>query len=149
MSALTISDICVGREVALGPYKVTRDELLDFAQEFDPQPFHLDEVAATSSVLGGLATSGWHTSSIIMRMLCDAFFLHVNAIGSTGIDEMKWLKPVYVDDELSGTLTFTAVRQSVSKPDRIIVNFDVSIRDQKREAKAFMRSMVLVEVNAP
>jgi acyl dehydratase len=149
MAALTIGDICVGREIALGPYIVTRHELLDFAQVFDPQPFHLDEVAATSSVLGGLATSGWHTSSIIMRMVCDAFFLHVNAIGSTGIDEMKWLKPVYVDDELSGTLTFTAVRRSVSKPDRIIVNFDVNIRDQKRESKAFMRSMVLVEVNAP
>ena len=149
MPALTIGDICVGREIALGPYLVTRDELLDFAQEFDPQPFHLDEAEATSSVLGGLATSGWHTSSIIMRMLCDAFFLHINAIGSTGIEEMKWLKPVYVDDELSGTLTFTAVRPSQSKPDRLIVNFDVHIRDQSQQAKAFMRSMVFVQAAAP
>lgn len=138
----------MGQVFELPSCMVTRDALLGFASEFDPQPFHLDEAAATSSVLGGLAASGWHTASIIMRMLCDAFFLRVNALGSTGIEEMKWLKPVYVDDELSGVMTITGVRRSKSKPDRTIINFEVNIWDQKREAKVFMRSMVFVQDDA-
>jgi acyl dehydratase len=149
MPALMFSDVRAGLQLPLAPHEVTRDALLAFATEFDPQPFHLDEAVATSSVLGGLATSGWHTSSIIMRMLCDAFFLHVNAIGSTGIEEMKWLKPVYAGDTLSGTMLITNVRPSARRPDRLIVNFDVEIWDQSREAKAFMRSMVLVQATAP
>ena len=143
---LTIRDLEVGKVLALGPTTVTRDELLAFATEFDPQPFHLDEAVAKSSVLGGLAASGWHTASILMRLICDVFFLKLHALGSTGIEEMKWLKPVYVDDVLSGNLTITGVRNSASKPDRLIVNFDVTLHDQNNQQKAFMRSMVFVQV---
>lgn len=146
---LPISEIFAGRVFALGPHRVAREDLLTFATEFDPQPFHLDDSEATSSVLGGLAASGWHTASIIMRMLCDAFFLHVNAIGSNGIEEMKWLKPVYANDELSGAMTITGVRRSKSKPERTIVNFEVNVWDQKREAKAVMRSMVFLQDDVP
>ncbi len=137
-----------GEALALGPYTVTRAELLAFATEFDPQPFHLDDDAATSSVLGGLAASGWHTASILMRLICDAFFLHVDALGSSGIEEMKWLKPVYAEDILSGELLITQVRRSSSKPDRLIVNFDASVWDQNNQAKALMRSMVFIRVDA-
>jgi acyl dehydratase len=146
VSALLISDVRVGQEFTLGPYTVTREEILAFAQQFDPQPFHLDEAAATSSVLGGLAASGWHTASILMRLICDVFFLKVDTIGSTGIEEMKWLKPVYVNDTLSGSLIITGVRNSVSKPDRMIVNFDAVLQDHKGTQKAWMRSMVIVQV---
>jgi acyl dehydratase len=146
---LTIGDFVVGKVLALGPYTVTREELLAFATEFDPQPFHLDETAANNSVLGGLATSGWHTSSILMRMICDAFFLKVNAIGSTGIEEMKWLKPVHVNDTLSGQLTVTGVRRSQSRPDRLIVNFMADIWDQTLTAKARMTSMVFIQETQP
>jgi acyl dehydratase len=138
-----------GQSIALGPYEVTRAELLAFAMAFDPQPFHLDAEAATSSVLGGLAASGWHTASIMMRMLCDAFFIEADAMGSTGIEEIKWLKPVYVGDVLSGTMTVTGVRQSASKPDRLVVNFEASIWAHNQEQKAFMRSMVFIPVPPP
>jgi acyl dehydratase len=137
-----------GLVIPLGPYAVTREELLAFASEFDAQPFHLDEEVAKSSVLGGLAASGWHTASITMRMLCDAFFIQARTLGSTGIEEMTWLKPVYVDEVLTGEMKVVSVRRSVSRPDRDIVNFDASIWNEKQEHKAFMRSMVFVRVAA-
>jgi acyl dehydratase len=143
---IAFADIDVGQIFALGPYTITRDELHAFATEFDPQPFHLDEDAANSSVLGGMATSGWHTSSILMRLICDAFFLKLDCIGSSGIEEMKWLNPVYVDDVLSGALTITGTRLSTSKPDIGIVNFDATLSDARGEAKIFMRSMVFVRI---
>lgn len=144
-----LNALVTGKVIPLGPYVVTREALIAFASEFDPQPFHLDEAAATSSVLAGLATSGWHTSSILMRLICDAFFLRVETVGSAGIDEMKWLKPVYANDTLSGQLTITAVRRSISKADRMIVNFEAELWDQNRTPKASMRSMVFIAVPTP
>jgi acyl dehydratase len=146
---LQISDLAAGKVLALGPYTVTRDELVAFATAFDPQPFHLDEEVGKSSVLGGLAASGWHTASILMRLICDVFFLKVNAIGSSGIEEVKWLKPVYAGDVLSGSLTLTGVRRSASKPDRLIVIFDAALHDQNNQQKIFMRSMVFIQDAAP
>jgi acyl dehydratase len=143
---LFFSDLAVGQVFALGPFAVNREDLLAFATEFDPQPFHLDEDTANSSVLGGMATSGWHTSSMLMRLICDAFFLKLDCIGSSGIEEMKWLNPVYVDDVLSGALTITGARLSTSMPDIGIINFDAALSDAKSEAKIFMRSMVFVRV---
>ena len=130
----------------LGPYMVTREALLAFAAEFDPQPFHLDEEVAKSSVLGGLAASGWHTSSIMMRMICDVLFSKLDTIGSTGIDEIKWLKPVYAGDVLSGTLTITMVRPSRKQADVGIFTFEAELQDQHGEAKASMRSMGRVRI---
>jgi acyl dehydratase len=146
MTALAFSEIDVGRVFPLGPYELLREDLLSFAQEFDPQPFHLDEDIANSSVLGGLAASGWHTSSILMRMICDTFFLKLDCIGSSGIEEMKWSSPVYVDDVLSGALTITGVRHSNSKPDIGIINFEANLNDANGRVKVIMRSMVFVRV---
>ncbi len=146
MEQLKYSDLHEGQVFALGPYAVTKDELLAFAYEFDPQPFHLDEDVANSSVLGGLAASGWHTSSILMRLICDALFLKIDALGSSGIEEMKWLRPVYVGDVLSGELTFTGVRVSASKPDLGILNFSAQLCDAKNEMKISMHSMVFVRL---
>jgi acyl dehydratase len=146
MTQLLFSDLRVGQIYPLGPYAVTREELLAFAQEFDPQPFHMDEDVANSSVLGGLSTSGWHTSSILTRLLCDALFMKLDILGSSSIEEMKWLKPVYVGDVLSGDVTITGLRLSDSKPDRGIVTFDAKLSDAAGEAKIFMRSMVFVRV---
>lgn len=144
MAQISFADMHEGQVFALGPVTMTRDDLLSFAAEFDPQPFHLDEEVAKSSVLGGLASSGWHTSSLLMRMICDALFLKVNALGSSGIEEMKWLKPVYADDVLAGELRLTGVRRSASRPDMGVVTFEASIADQTEKPVAFMRSMVFV-----
>jgi acyl dehydratase len=138
--------LTAGQTIPLGPYTLTRSELLAFAREFDPQPFHLDDDVANSSVLGGLAASGWHTSSILMRMICDALFLKIDALGSSGIEEMKWLKPVYAGEVLSGHLTITGQRRSASKPDLGIITFEAALNNISGEAKVFMRSMVFVGV---
>jgi acyl dehydratase len=146
MAVVAFSDLHVGQQFALGPHELTREELLCFAAEFDPQPFHLDESVAKSSVLGGLAASGWHTSSIMMRMICDVLFSKLDTIGSTGIDEIKWLKPVFAGDVLSGRLTITMVRVSRKQPDVGIFTFDADVHDLRGEAKASMCSMGRVRI---
>jgi acyl dehydratase len=146
MTALAFAQLKVGQQFALGPLAVSEADILAFADQFDPQPFHLDEAVAKASILGGLAASGWHTSSLLMRMLCDAFFLKIKSMGSTGIDEMKWLKPVYGGDVLSGVMTLTQVRPSASRPGFGVVAFEASLADQNGQTKASLRSMVLVRV---
>jgi acyl dehydratase len=146
MVALVFSEFEVGKTIPLGPYTLTRSELLAFAHEFDPQPFHLDDDVANSSVLGGLAASGWHTSSILMRMICDALFLRIDALGSSGIEEMKWLKPVYAGEVLSGHLTIMGQRRSANRPNMGIITFEAALNNASGEAKAIMRSMVFVGV---
>ncbi|MCW4113796.1 MaoC family dehydratase [Aurantimonas sp. MSK8Z-1] len=112
----SFEDLSVGTILSLGPYPVTRDEIVAFASEFDPQPFHLDEEAAKASLLGGLAASGWHTCAMMMRMMCDAFILGSTSQGSPGVDFVRWLRPVRPGDTLSGTATVLEARRSASRP---------------------------------
>lgn len=146
---LHFEDVPEGRVFPLGPYEMTREAILKFASAFDPQPFHLDEEAARQSVLGGLAASGWHTSAAMLRMICDAFLTRAHTLGSAGIEEMKWLKPVYVGDVLAGDLTITSVRRSSSKPGLGIVSYAARVSDQHGTAKAQMKSMVFIAVRQP
>ena len=88
----TYEDFAVGHTGSLGQKLVVADEVVAFALEFDPQPFHLDVQAGKASLLGGLAASGWHTSAMLMRMIYDAFLHETAGLGSPGIDEVKWLK---------------------------------------------------------
>lgn len=83
-----------------GGHTLTRDEIVGFAQQFDPQPFHLDEEAAKASLFGALSASGWHSCALVMRMMCDAYLLRSSSLGSPGLDGIKWLKPVLVGDTL-------------------------------------------------
>ena len=99
-----------------GSTTVSRAAILDFARQFDPQPFHLDEEAAKHSLFGGLAASGWHTCAIAMRLMCDAYLLRTTSQGSPGIDELRWLKPVHPDDILSLRMTVLETRPMRSKP---------------------------------
>ncbi|MBV8976875.1 MAG: MaoC family dehydratase [Alphaproteobacteria bacterium] len=97
---LHFEDFTLGRSFAGGPYSVTRDEILEFAREFDPQPHHLDEEAAKHSLLGGLAASGWHTCAMTMRMFADALIPLAAARGGIGSPEGRWMKPVRPGDVL-------------------------------------------------
>jgi acyl dehydratase len=114
-------DLEVGRTVPMGEKHVTRDEIIAFAGEFDPQPFHLDDAAGEDSMLGGLAASGWHSCAIMMRMICDAYLVNSSSQGSPGLDEVKWLRPVYPGDHLRGQFTCLESRISGSRPDLGIV----------------------------
>jgi len=106
-----------------GPRHVTREEIIGFAAQFDPQPMHLDEEAARNTMLGGLGASGWHSCCILMKMIADGLLLDTASMGAPGIDEVKWLKPVRPGDTLTvrGRVQWTRVSQS--KPDRSFVSF--------------------------
>ena len=133
-------DFVPGEITTFGAYEVTREDVLAFAAEFDPQPFHLDEEAGRASLLGGLAASGWHSCSILMRMIFDAFMDGSTSLGSPGIDEVKWLKPVFPGDVLSVRREILEARASASKPDRGIVRFRFELLNQKGE-------VVMVQTN--
>jgi acyl dehydratase len=93
-------DLKVGEVRDLGSLSPTREEIIAFAQQFDPQPFHLDEAAAKQSVFGDLCASGWHTCSLAMRLMVTNFLCHTSSLGSPGVDKLRWFKPVYPGDTL-------------------------------------------------
>ena len=110
-------DFHVGEVEQIGERKVDRDEVVAFARQYDPQAFHVDEAAAEKSMYGGLIASGWHTCAMVMRMMCDAYLLDTASLGSPGIENLKWLRPVYPGDTLRGRLTVLEARPMNSKPD--------------------------------
>ena len=109
-------DFTVGRVIKLGSTTVAREETLAFAQQFDPQPFHLDDAAAEASLFKKLSASGWHTCAMTMRLMCDGYLNDSAGLGSPGIDELRWLKPVYPGDTLSAEMTVLEARVMNSKP---------------------------------
>jgi acyl dehydratase len=114
-------DYPAGRTFRLGPLVVNHDEVVDFARRYDPQPIHVDPLAAKEGPYGGIIASGWHTCALVMRMLVDEYISPVSALGSPGIDELRWLSPVRPGDELTVDVTVVDSRLSRSKPDRGIV----------------------------
>ena len=115
-------DFKVGEVEQIGGRLVDKDEIIAFAKQYDPQPFHVDEAAAEQSMYGGLIASGWHTCAMVMRMMCDAYMLQSASVGSPGIDNLKWLKPVRPGDTISARRTTLEARTSKSRPDIGIVN---------------------------
>lgn len=100
---------------AQGP-TVSAHEIVEFAQKYDPQPFHVDAAAAQKSIFGQLCASGWHTAALCMRMMCDAYLLDAASLGSPGVDELRWTKPVFAGDTLRWKMTVLEQRPSKSKP---------------------------------
>lgn len=121
MRDLYFEDFQAGDRMEFGRCEVTRDMIVAFARQFDPQPFHLDEERAKGTFVGRLIASGWHTCALQMRMVCDAWLLRSASMGGPGIDELKWLRPVLPGDVLSVRQTVTAVRESRSRPEMGLV----------------------------
>jgi acyl dehydratase len=109
-------DFPTGLVREFGGLQVSREAVIAFAREFDPQPFHLDETAAEASLFGRVAASGWHTCAMTMRMMCDAYLLDSASLGSPGLDHLRWLAPVFPGDTLSGRLTVLEARPMASRP---------------------------------
>jgi acyl dehydratase len=126
-------DFFVGQIREHGPYRLSREEVLAFAAEFDPQPMHLDEDAANKSILKGLSASGWHSSSIMMRMIYDGVLHDSSSCGGPGVEEMRWIKPVRPGDELSIRLTCLEARESKSLPGIGIVRHKLEMMNQRGE----------------
>lgn len=145
---LHYEDFPPGEVVAYGAYKVTVDEIKAFAAEYDPQPFHLDEEAARASLLGGLCASGWHVCAILNRMNVDAYLGRAAGMGSFGIEEVKWLKPVYAGETLSVRRTTLDRRVSVKRPDMGIVRFRWEVTNGAGDHKLDARGVNLFRVRA-
>ena len=131
-----------GKTERFGAYQVTREEVIDFASKFDPQPFHLDDAAAAASpIFGRLAASGWHTCGMVMRMLTavwtdeDGYF----SLGGTGVDELRWTRPVYPGDTLSIEAEILSKSAPRSKPELGFVNFRVTVFNQHDEPVMSMK----------
>jgi acyl dehydratase len=123
-------DFPVGSVWPYGPCTVTREAVLAFARDFDPQPFHLDDAAAEASLFKKLSASGWHTCAMTMRMLCDAYLLDAASLGSPGIENLKWHAPVYPGDTLSGITTVLEARPMNSKPHVGLTRLSYETRNQ-------------------
>lgn len=123
MSKLHFEDFSPGQKIVHGPRPISREEIVAFAAQFDPQPMHLDEDAGRNSLLGGLSASGWHSCSITMRMICDAFILNTASMGTGSVEEVKWLRPIHPGDQLTLHATVLETRASRSRPERGIVRF--------------------------
>ena len=147
---LTFEDFAPGRYGTFGPRHVSRDEILEFAAEFDPQPMHLDEAAAAQSMLKGLSASGWHLCSIMMRMLADGFITRAASLGSPGVNEVRWLAPLRPGDDLTLEVDVLEARPSRSRPETGIVLFKSTARNASGEALCEMTSPIIIErrVNA-
>ena len=111
-------DFEVGEIVELGPVEVTEQDVLEFARRFDPQPFHVDPVAARDSPFGGLIASGWHTTALFMGMFVRGVLLDSASLGSPGVEEVRWLAPVRPGDTLTGRSTVTDKQPSSTDPRR-------------------------------
>ena len=130
-----------GLVLDVGSYAVSEDEIIRFAEQFDPQAFHVDRDAAAQSMYGGIIASGWHTCSLMMRLVVQGALGEAAGLGSPGIDEIRWLKPVRGGDTLSVTMTVLEARPSASKPDRGVVSMLWSAENQHGEQVATVRSL--------
>lgn len=145
-------DMVVGtRTRASRTYKVTRDEVIEFATKYDPQPFHLDDEAAKKTHFGRLSASGWHTGAMVMRMMVESWkdTEPTAGLGSPGVDELKWIKPVYPGDELTVEMELIEKRRLKSRPEMGLTKSRQTVTNQNGEVVMTMISNGLIAVRNP
>ncbi len=140
-----LEDFPVGVRRRLGSKLVDEDEVIRFATEFDPQPFHVDKEAAAQSFYGGVIASGWHTCSMTMRIMVDNYLIDAAALGSPGIDELRWLRPVRPGDTLTVYSTVQEMVPSKSKPDRGVLTTLSEVENQTGEIVMTMRGKTMMK----
>lgn len=140
-------DLVVGSTARFGRYEVTREEVIEYASKYDPQPFHLDDEAAAKTHFGRLSASGWHTCAMTMRMLVDNLKEHRQAgLGSPGLDELRWLKPVYPGDVLRVESELLEKTRSRSRPEMGSFKSIISVFNQDDVKVMTFRSIGLIAV---
>ena len=137
-------DFVAGRVFEGGKRQLTEQDIIGFAREYDPQYFHTDPEAAKKSIYGGLIASGWQTVGVCMRLMCDSYLLETACMGSPGMDEVRWLKPVFPGDTLRMSATVIAAKPSSSKPDRGMATMRWNIYNQKDELVMHMQGMQIM-----
>jgi acyl dehydratase len=146
---LHFEDFPVGKTIDLGRHQVTAEEIKAFAAEFDPQPFHLHEKAAEASLLGGLCASGWHSCAMLMRLIVDGYLGRSAGMGSNGLEAVKWLKPVYAGETVSGRMTVLSARVSAKRPDMGILQVKWELFGNGGERKVDMTGINFMKVRNP
>lgn len=144
MSRLYLEDFAVGQVFPGGRIKVDKEQIIAFASQFDPQPYHLDEEAARKSVFGGLAASGWHTAALTMRLMVDGTFRPAGGILGVGFDELSWPRAVRPGDELHAESEVLEVRASKSRPDRGMIRVRTTTLNQNGEVVQMFTGNLLV-----
>ena len=145
MSIRYAEDFEVGEKFDLGRYHVTREEIVDFAQKYDPFPFHVDEEFASKTVFRGIISSGWLTSLVWLRLMHKNFLEYETVLGSPGHEEVKWPTPVRPDDQLEGTLEVLEQRVSSSRPDLGFVRYRATLTNQNDETVFDTTSTMIIK----
>ena len=135
-----------GMVQTLGGFDVDEAEVIAFATRYDPQPFHIDREAARDSPYGGLIASGWHTAAMMMRLLADHYLHPASSMGSPGIDELRWIRPVRPGQRMTVRATVLTARRSASKPDRGLVHTLFEVLDPDGEVAMKATAMNLLRV---
>jgi acyl dehydratase len=142
----SFEDFKPGRAFHHAPRTITADEIVRFARDFDPQPFHLSEEAGKASILGGLSASGWHTCSIAMRQFFDTILQFTAGEGSPGVDFVEWRKPVLAGDTLGGTITVLESRALKSRPGLGMIRLRHETTNQRGETVMIMEHPFMVRL---
>lgn len=149
MPKFHFEDFRPGDVAIYGPRRVTRAEIVAFAAEFDPQPMHMDEAAASATLLGGLAASGWHSCAILMRMIADGFILDSTSMGGPGVEQVRWLKPLRPDTDVRVRATVLESRPSNSRAQTGFVKFHFELIDMNDVAIADMVPTIMFGRRTP
>tara|TARA_E500000331_G_scaffold1461_1_gene1468 strand:- start:991 stop:1455 length:465 start_codon:yes stop_codon:yes gene_type:complete len=145
MNARFAEDFKSGDNFDLGKYQVSRNEIIDFAQKYDPFPFHIDDEAAAETVFGSIISSGWLTSLIWLRLMHQNFLTYETILKSPGHEEVQWPNPVRPDDELHGNIEILESRVSKSRPDIGFVRYRATLRNQNHEIVFNTTSTMIVK----
>ncbi len=137
-------DYTVGVKQEVGSVSISEADIIEFANKYDPQDFHTDPEKAASGPFGGLIASGWHTISVVMRLLVDRYLDNASSLGSPGIDELRWMAPVRPGDVLTVQAEVVNARRSSSKPDRGLIHTNVEVSNQDGIMVMTMKAINLV-----
>jgi acyl dehydratase len=144
MTSQYLEDFAVGQVYRSGRLRVEKEQIIAFAAQFDPQPYHLDEEAARKSAFGGLVASGWHTAALTMRLIADGEFRPAGGVLGVGFDDLSWPHPVRSGDELHAESEVVDVRPSKSRPDRGLIRVRTTTINQNGETVQIFTGNLLV-----
>jgi acyl dehydratase len=138
-------DIPLGKPIESGDYRLSEEEILEYARDFDPQPFHVDPAAARASIFGGIIASGWHTCALMMRLQVESFQKGMAARGSPGFDNLRWLKPVRPGDSIRARITCVEKTPSRKRPDIGTCRLKTEVLNQRDEVVMRLVQIALYE----
>ena len=138
-----LEDLTDELEFDLGSIDITKESIIDFAEKYDPQQFHLDENVA-EKMFGGLIASGWHTASLCNRLLVDGFLGQAACMASPGVDKLQFIKPVFANDNLTGKLAVISTKKSESKPDRGLAKLKVEMFNSNNDLVLSMIGNIII-----